>query len=213
MLLILSTASATEFTPYQLNYSEEGQDEPITTTETFTASNPNLTYAINIRLSSATTITVYLNGVLVVDPSEIVYVQNVATLHKPVSVLTSNSITVESPGQSTGNIDISIVGSTVHTSTLTAVADSYIRSKSANKNTNYGSQPYLRIEAQNASRALIAFSTSEIASVLSSGRRFVSASLDLYVESNFGGWGTSGRTVKAQQLVSPYPDPYPWECE
>ncbi len=95
------------------------------------------------------------------------------------------------------------------TSVLSAVADATI--KSGSKNKAFGADPFVRVKS-GPNRALVRFDQSAIASAVGAGT-LVSATLELYIESNSNSWGTTGRTVDIHRLLTPWIEAgVTWNC-
>lgn len=88
------------------------------------------------------------------------------------------------------------------TQTLTAISDNFLKKDS--RNTNKGDYSLLKTDETNKSHMLVRFDQSAIAAL--SGRTLVSASLQLYIVQNWGGFTTSGREVDVYRMTGEYGD-------
>ncbi|MFY9822420.1 MAG: DNRLRE domain-containing protein, partial [Thermoanaerobaculia bacterium] len=96
------------------------------------------------------------------------------------------------------------------TTTLTASADTYLRSGNANK--AGGSDTLLRIQASGDNRALVRFDPAAIAAAVGSGS-LASARLQLYIQTNSDNWGSHGQPVDAVRLTSDWTEAgATWNC-
>ena len=96
------------------------------------------------------------------------------------------------------------------TASLPVAADTYLRSGSANQ--SQGSDSFLRLQSSGNNRALLSVSTSDLVQTVGSGR-LVSASLELYVQSNGNNWGPDGRTVDVHRLLADWSEAgATWNC-
>ena len=87
--------------------------------------------------------------------------------------------------------------------------DSYV--DEANTSLNYGTNTNLRIKGTTKSNALVQFSQSEILASIGT-QHVVSATLKLYVESNFNGWG-SGTYMDAHRVSAEWDETsVTWSC-
>ncbi len=92
------------------------------------------------------------------------------------------------------------LGAGLHTPTLDAAADTYLKENAPNR--NQGLETILRVRGprNNPDRALVRFDQAQMAALIGS-QRLVSATLELYVEKNGNNWGSSGRTVDAHRIT------------
>ena len=96
------------------------------------------------------------------------------------------------------------------TFTLSAVADTYLKSGSANQ--NQGSDTFLRIQSSGNNRSLVRFDSAAIAAAVGNGS-LASARLELYIQSNSNNWSADGRTVDAHALTANWTEPgATWSC-
>jgi hypothetical protein len=82
--------------------------------------------------------------------------------------------------------------------TLYPTADNYLRSD--NKTQNNGTDIALKISQSMLSRDIIRFSQTDIQNA-TQGKHLITAELKLYITQNYGGWGSSGREVRAFRLT------------
>src|SRR6266404_2629174 len=85
------------------------------------------------------------------------------------------------------------------TATLTANGDTTVKQGSAN--TNFGSVITLRVQGSGNNRALVRFDPTQITSAIGNSS-LVSATLQLFIETNGGSWPTGGDTVNAHRLTA-----------
>ena len=90
--------------------------------------------------------------------------------------------------------------SRAQTAVLGPVADTYLRG-GGSANSNQGSATFLRIQRTGTNRALLRFDQTAIAAALSGGI-LLYAHLDLFVETNDGNWGSSGREVDVHRVTA-----------
>ena len=96
------------------------------------------------------------------------------------------------------------------TVSLDAAADSYLQSGSANQ--NQGGDSFLRVRSSGKNRALVGFDPAAISATVGSGS-LVAAHLELFIESNGGGWGSTGRNVDAHKLTAAWTEAgVTWNC-
>jgi hypothetical protein len=96
------------------------------------------------------------------------------------------------------------------TTTLEAVADTYLKSGSANS--NVGTETLLRIQASGNNRTLVRFDSAAIATAVGRGS-LASAKLQLYVQNNSDNWGTAGRSVDALRVTVDWTEAgATWNC-
>ena len=96
------------------------------------------------------------------------------------------------------------------TASLPVAADTYLRSGSANQ--SQGSDSFLRLQSSGNNRALLSVSTSDLVQTVGSGR-LVSASLEVYVQSNGNNWGPDGRTVDVHRVLADWSEAgATWNC-
>jgi hypothetical protein len=76
--------------------------------------------------------------------------------------------------------------------TLTATGDTYLKGGSPNQ--NQGNETLLRLQSSGPNRSLVRFGQAEIEAA--AGGSLVSATLELYVQSNGGNWGSTGRRAR-----------------
>ena len=81
--------------------------------------------------------------------------------------------------------------------TLTPIADSYI--KSAAQNENEGASTFMRIQDSGNNRALVKFDESQIAAAVGSDPNYT-ATLQFTITSNGNNWGGSGRQVDVDRM-------------
>ncbi|MCI0423086.1 MAG: hypothetical protein L0312_28325, partial [Acidobacteria bacterium] len=81
--------------------------------------------------------------------------------------------------------------------TLTPIADTYI--KQGTPNQNQGTEAMLQVRALGNNRALVRFDQSAIASAIGTGT-LGSAKLRLYIVSNANNWGSGGRVVNVHRM-------------
>ena len=86
---------------------------------------------------------------------------------------------------------------TALTATLGAVGDTYLTSGSPNQ--NHGGETFFRLQSSGKNRGLLFFDASTIRQTVGMGT-FVSARLDLSIQSAGTNWGTSGRPVSLHRL-------------
>ncbi|HEX4966359.1 MAG TPA: DNRLRE domain-containing protein [Thermoanaerobaculia bacterium] len=99
-------------------------------------------------------------------------------------------------------------GSEAQTVTLPAVADSTLKQSPANK--NRGSDPTLELAGDG--RVLVRFDQAAITAAVGSGR-LVSASLELFVHSATGSWGSDGRPIEAHMVTAAWTEAgVTWNC-
>jgi len=87
------------------------------------------------------------------------------------------------------------------TQTLTASADTYLRSGAPD--TNEGGAPFTMLRASGENRTLVSFSESQIQAAAGTGR-LISATLTFPITQNSNNWGSTGRTVSVYRLTSPW---------
>jgi hypothetical protein len=96
------------------------------------------------------------------------------------------------------------------TETLIAAGDNYLLVNDKDK--NKGSQDILKISEVSRSRVLVIFDQADILSALN-GRPLVSASLELYVDQNWGSWTASGRRVDVYAITTSWTEMgSTWNC-
>jgi len=96
------------------------------------------------------------------------------------------------------------------TLSLDVAADTYLKEGTANR--NQGSERVLRVRDAGNNRALVRFDQAEMASLVGS-QSLVSATLELYVETNGHNWGSAGRTVDVNRLTVPWAEARAtWNC-
>ncbi|HTG37077.1 MAG TPA: DNRLRE domain-containing protein [Thermoanaerobaculia bacterium] len=101
-----------------------------------------------------------------------------------------------------------LLGDGEHRITLPEVADTYLRSGAANQ--NQGSETLLRIRASGNNRALARFDLSGLQSAV---QQLHSATLEMFVETNGGNWGSAGRTLDAHRLTADWSEAgATWNC-
>jgi hypothetical protein len=83
--------------------------------------------------------------------------------------------------------------------TVAAVADTYLRG-GGGANSNEGGATFLRIQRTGSNRALVRFDPAAIGAAVSGGT-LQSASLELFIETNDGNWG-SGREVDVHRVTT-----------
>ncbi len=116
LLLVPALAHAGEFTAFGPITHQRGQGTPITETTTFTVKDPTAPYIIRInnggltdgefeKVSSSIFI---LNGVQIVGPNE--FNQNVSIIEKPVTLSSTNMLSVEVRGKPGGGLTVQIIG-------------------------------------------------------------------------------------------------------
>jgi hypothetical protein len=94
------------------------------------------------------------------------------------------------------------------TATISAVADTYLRSGGANA--NEGTQTFLRVRG-GPTRSLVRFDQAAIASAVG-GQSLISARLELYPVS-VGSWGSSGRQVNVHRMGATWTElGATWNC-
>jgi hypothetical protein len=84
------------------------------------------------------------------------------------------------------------------TQTLTVAADNFLKKDS--RNGNRGDYTLLKTDEDNKSHILLRFDQSQIAAALN-GRTLISASLQLYIVQNWGGFTTSGKEVDVYRMT------------
>ncbi len=95
------------------------------------------------------------------------------------------------------------------TSTLPAVADTYLRLGSPNQ--NQGQETVLRVQQSGSNRALVRMDQAAIAAAVGSGS-LASATLELYVTGS-GSWGSTGRTVDLHRVTAAWTESgATWNC-
>ncbi len=100
-----------------------------------------------------------------------------------------------------------LLGDGEHRVTLPVAADTYVRNGSANQ--NQGGESLLRIRSSGKNRALARFDLSGLEDAVDD---LHSATLELFVETNGGNWGT-GRTIDAHRLTADWSEPgATWSC-
>lgn len=110
-----SPSTAAEFTVFKKTYLRS-TGPPVTVTDTFSVLNPNTTWTLQVingsleddvveKVSSST---LTLNGIEVLQPKD--FNQNVNLIEIPVTILPSNTITVEVRGKPGGQLTVEIVG-------------------------------------------------------------------------------------------------------
>ena len=93
---------------------------------------------------------------------------------------------------------------------LAPAGDTYLRSGSANQ--NQGAERFLRLQASGNNRALLRVSTADLTAAVGTGR-LVTATLELYIQSNGDNWGPDGRTVDVHRLVADWSEAgATWNC-
>jgi len=96
------------------------------------------------------------------------------------------------------------------TTTLSAAADTYVRGGSANL--NQGTDTIVRVQQNGPNRALVRFDQPAIAAAVGSGS-LVTATLELYIQTNANNWSSSGRTVDAHRLSADWSEVgATWNC-
>lgn len=104
------------------------------------------------------------------------------------------------------------------TYTFYPVADTFISSttsgSSAQMNQNYGSNTYLRIQNPTSfSHVMLKFSQSDLLTTLR-GKKINSATLQVYIETNFNNWGIGGSYVDAHQISYDWDElAATWNCD
>ena len=106
-----------------------GTGSPVTVTNAFTVLNPNTTYALQIynggltdgEFEKVSSSVISINGVQVVGPNE--FNQNVALIERPVTLATSNQLSVELRGKPGGGITVQIIGVDNDPPTITAAVN------------------------------------------------------------------------------------------
>ena len=95
------------------------------------------------------------------------------------------------------------------TSTLPAVADTYLRVGSPNQ--NQGQEAVLRVQQSGSNRTLVRMDQAAIAAAVGSGS-LASATLELYVTGS-GSWGSTGRTVDLHRVTAAWTESgATWNC-
>ncbi len=101
-----------------------------------------------------------------------------------------------------------LLGDGEHRVTLPVAADTYVRNGSPNQ--NQGGESLLRIRSSGKNRALARF---DLAGLEDAVDDLHSATLELYVETNGGNWGTAGRTIDAHRLTADWTETgATWNC-
>ncbi|NJL26816.1 MAG: DNRLRE domain-containing protein [Thermoanaerobaculia bacterium] len=97
------------------------------------------------------------------------------------------------------------------TTVFEPVADTYLRR--GTPNVSHGGSPVLEVKSSPINnRVLVRFDLAEVAATLGQGT-LVSAELELFVETNGGGWGTSGRAVDLHRVNMPWTEAgATWYC-
>jgi hypothetical protein len=94
--------------------------------------------------------------------------------------------------------------------TLTAVADTYVRSGQANQNQGY--ETVLHVQQSGDNRSLVRMDQASIAAYVGTGA-VQTAKLRLYITDNANNWGTSGRVVSAHRLTVAWTEQgATWNC-
>jgi hypothetical protein len=108
-------------------------------------------------------------------------------------------------------LPLSNLSATSGSTTITAIGDNYIRSKNSNKNSNYGSVLYTQIEGSTESRVLVQFDQAAISAALEN-KTLTSATLQLFVETNAGGW-TVNTPMSVKRMTAPWTElGSTWNC-
>ena len=93
---------------------------------------------------------------------------------------------------------------------LAPSADTYLRSGSANQ--NQGADGFLRLQSSGNNRALLRVPTADLTAAVGTGR-LVTATLELYIQSNGDNWGSDGRTVDVHRLLADWSEAgATWNC-
>ena len=117
------------FTAFGPEVYKRDTGSPVTVTDSFTISNPNTTYTLQIynggleddEFEEVSSSIISLNGIQVVSPNE--FNQNVSFIEKPVTLNTNNELTVEVWGKPGGGSTIKIIGVDDDPPTITAFVD------------------------------------------------------------------------------------------
>jgi hypothetical protein len=111
-----SIGSAGNFTAFGPQSYQRQSGTPVTVTNNFTVLNPNTSYTLQIynggltdgEFEKVSSSVVALNGVQIVGPNE--FNQKVTLIEKPVTLSSSNQLSVELRGKPGGGITIQIIG-------------------------------------------------------------------------------------------------------
>ncbi|MEK7571653.1 MAG: SdrD B-like domain-containing protein, partial [Patescibacteria group bacterium] len=109
----------------------------------------------------------------------------VATTTNPVSVLITSDTTA----------NFGIINATT---TLTPIADSFI--KEGSQNENEGGSSLLRIQSSGHNRALVKFDQSQIQQAVGNSQNYT-ATLQFTISDNGNNWGATGRTIDLDRLT------------
>ena len=82
--------------------------------------------------------------------------------------------------------------------TFSAEKDSFLRQGTPNR--NEGANEIMQLRANGNNRALVEFNQTDIENTIGTGT-LENATLRLYIEDNFDGWGASGRTIDAHRIT------------
>jgi hypothetical protein len=82
--------------------------------------------------------------------------------------------------------------------TLTPIADSYL--KQGSQNENEGASPFLRLQAAGHNRAVVKFDQAAIQTAVGNSQNFT-ATLHLTITDNGNNWGSNGRTIGVHRLT------------
>ncbi|MCP4686396.1 MAG: DNRLRE domain-containing protein, partial [bacterium] len=103
-----------------------------------------------------------------------------------------------------------LLGDDPHHVTIPTPGDTYLRNGSRNQ--NQGEATFLRIRQSGKNRTLVRFPQEVIEQVTDAGS-LVSATLELYIESNADNWGTDGRFVEVHRVSEDWEElAATWNC-
>ncbi len=125
LFISISPLQAGTFTVFQQNYVRDNNSPDLVTTP-FTVANPGSFYFIRVTNGGLTdtpyelvsSSTFRLNGQQIVGPSD--FSQQVQVVERPVSLITSNSLSVELRGQPGGGVTVQIFGEDSDPPTISA---------------------------------------------------------------------------------------------
>jgi hypothetical protein len=119
LMLLAPAAYAGSFAIFGPRQFVRGTGAPVTETATFTASHSG-TYTLRIENSHVSSAVVTLNGATIFEPND--FKNNVAQLSKPVTLIASNTLTVEVRGGPGDSFTASITGTDDDLPLITATA-------------------------------------------------------------------------------------------
>ncbi len=177
--------------PFLTSVSDKIIDEGQILQFTITATDPdgnNLTYSANNLPEGAT-----------FDPQTATF--SWTPNYSQEGTYTNIEFTVTDDGTpiESDTVAITITVNNTPPTTLTPIADSYIKQGSPNE--NEGSSTFMRVQLQGKNRALVRFDQSQIEEAVGNSQNF-SAKLQLTISDNGNNWGTGGRTIGIHRLSS-----------